>query len=227
MAEKTTPRKRKKQDGKKGGHKQMMRLLILVFIAALGFLVWQRFGRTKGVYLKQVFDVPVETRLVAEGRKNRPGKKRNIEKIVIHETGNTSEGADAAAHAKLQADGGMGTTSWHYTVDDHVIYHSIPDDEIAWHAGDGADGDGNVHGIGIELCVNADGNFEKTFDNGAKLAGYLMAVYDLPREALTQHFDYTGKNCPQTIRETGRWEEFAAKTAEYQKQAEEQLKSEQ
>ena len=36
--------------------------------------------------------------------------------ITIHQTGNTSKGADAGAHARLQANGNSRQASWHYTV---------------------------------------------------------------------------------------------------------------
>ena len=166
--------------------------------------------------------VPVYTELAPEGGDNRPGTKREIRYIVIHETGNPAEGADAAAHGRLQANGGEGKTGWHYTVDDHEIWHSFPDDEVAYHAGDGRDGDGNLYGIGVELCVNADGDFEKTFDNAAKLTGWLMHTYHLSQDAIKEHYDFTGKNCPQTIRETGRMAEFIEKAQAYADALEEQ-----
>ena len=35
------------------------------------------------------------------------------------------------------------------------IYHHLPDDETAYHAGDGMEKNGgNMNGIGIEMCVN-------------------------------------------------------------------------
>ena len=92
----------------------------------------------------------------------RPGIKREVKFIVIHETGNPSEGADAKAHSDYLLNGGEGTTSWHYTVDDHEIYHHIPDSEVSWNAGDRRqEPGGNMNGISIELCVNQDGDFEK------------------------------------------------------------------
>lgn len=36
--------------------------------------------------------------------------------ITVHQTGNTSKGANAQAHAKLQANGNSRSASWHYTV---------------------------------------------------------------------------------------------------------------
>ena len=42
--------------------------------------------------------------------------------ITIHTTDNTSKGADALSHAKLQYTGNVRSASWHYTVDNHCIY---------------------------------------------------------------------------------------------------------
>lgn len=197
-------------------------LLGLMVMAGVAFGAWRLLkAPTEGLYPEDVLGVPVYTQLAPEGAQNRPGTKREIRYIVIHETGNTAAGADAAAHGQLEAKGGEGTTGWHYTVDDTEVWHSIPDDEVAYHAGDGAEGDGNLHGIGVELCVNADGDFEKTFDNAARLTGWLMNAYDLSADQVKEHYDFSGKNCPQTIRENGRMEEFVALAEQYAQQAKE------
>ena len=166
--------------------------------------------------------IPLTVDLIPNGSEGRPGTKRIVQYVVIHETGNTDPGTGASNHARLLASGENGSTSWHYTVDDHEIWHSFPDDEVAYHAGDGRDGDGNLYGIGVELCVNADGDFEKTFDNAAKLTGWLMHTYHLSQDAIKEHYDFTGKNCPQTIRETGRMAEFIEKAQAYADALEEQ-----
>ena len=117
----------------------------------------------ESVYPEEIFGIPVHTELLPETLPARPGERRTIKYVVIHETGNTAEGSDAAGHSAYLLSGKSGDTSWHYTVDDHQIYHHIPDDEIAWHAGDRRTRDGgNLCGIGVELCVNEDGDFEKT-----------------------------------------------------------------
>lgn len=124
--------------------------------------------------------------------------------LTIHETANTSEGADAEAHSDY-----LSTTSdevsWHYTVDDHQIYQHLPDNEEAWHSGDR---EGNHSSIGIELCVNADGNFDQTMENAAKLTAFLLKEYDLTIDDVKQHYDFNGKDCPLIIRQEGRWDEF-------------------
>ena len=80
---------------------------------------------------------------------------------------------------------------------------------MAYHASDQLqEGGGNVSGIGIELCVNSDGDFEQTLENAAALAAYLLDQYDLSLDQVKRHADFTDKVCPQTLIETGRWEEF-------------------
>lgn len=196
--------------------------LCVAALLALGLLKALNRAPAESAYPEQTLGVTVRTSLAPEGAPNRPGTKRTIRYIVIHETGNPAAGADAEAHGTLQARGGEGTTGWHYTVDDHEIWHSIPDDEKAYHAGDGAEGEGNLHGIGIELCVNQDGDFEKTFDNAARLTGWLMNEYHIPASRVRQHFDFSGKDCPENIRAQGRMEEFVALAESYAKQAAEE-----
>lgn len=157
----------------------------------------------------EVLGVPLSVQYLSPEIDNRPGYLRKIQYIVIHETANHNRGADAQAHADYLAAGGDAETSWHYTVDDHQIIQHIPDNEVSWNAGDKLrENGGNLNGISIELCVNEDGNFEQTLDNGARLTAYLLDAYDLSTGAVLQHFNFNGKNCPMTIRETGRWDEF-------------------
>lgn len=164
----------------------------------------------------EVYGVPVHTELMSTDIAARTGIKREIRYIVIHETDNVNEGSDAKSHSAYLNRGVSGETSWHYTVDDHEIYHHVPDDEVAWHAGDSKNPEGgNAHGIGIELCVNADGDYEQTLKNGAKLTAYLMQTYDLDITAVTQHADYMEKNCPARLRDSGRWDEFLQMVESY------------
>nr|WP_122011711.1 N-acetylmuramoyl-L-alanine amidase [Maliibacterium massiliense] len=165
------------------------------------------------------YGIPIRTLYVDKSSPRRPGIKRQIKYVVIHETGNAAAGTNAANHSNYLTTNTDDETGWHYTVDDHEIYHHIPDDEVAWHAGDlQKPGGGNDGGIGVELCVNQDGNFEKTFDNGAKLAAKLLKQYKLPISALKMHGDFTEKNCPEHIRDQGRWQAFTQKVQQYMAQ---------
>ena len=101
--------------------------------------------------------------------------------------------------------------SWHYTVDDHAIVQHLPDGERAYHAGDGANGPGNRTSIGIELCVNAGGDFAATQANAAALVRLLMAEHGIDIGHVVQHNHWNGKDCPRTIRATpGAWDGFLA-----------------
>lgn len=106
----------------------------------------------------------------------------------------------------LQYNGNDRQASWHYTVDDHEIWQSIPEKEVAWHAGDGR-GPGNMSSIAIEICVNSDGDFTKAKRLAAELAAELLNKYNLPISRLVQHNHWSGKNCPRNLRKSG-WSQF-------------------
>ena len=156
----------------------------------------------------------IQEHIISDGRENRPGRDTNPDTyITIHETGNAAKGADAAAHgAYLDSDAGeRDMVSWHYTVDDHAIVQHLPDYETAYHAGDGKAGPGNTTSIGIEICVNAGGNFEAAKANAAALVRLLMEEHGIPLDNVVQHNRWNGKDCPKTIRATaGAWEAFLA-----------------
>ncbi|MEG2858098.1 MAG: N-acetylmuramoyl-L-alanine amidase, partial [Clostridia bacterium] len=115
----------------------------------------------------------------------------------------------ARAHAAYLKDGAAeAKVSWHYTVDSDGAYQHLPDNESAFHAGDGRSGTGNSQSISMELCVNSDGNFNKTVQNAAELVRRLMAAHDVPIGNVVQHNYWNGKDCPGTIRHTGKWKAF-------------------
>lgn len=118
--------------------------------------------------------------------------------ITIHQTGNSKKGSDALAHGKLIANGYRST--WHYTVDDKNIVKHFDENIQCWHCGDGK-GKGNTQSIGIELCINEDGDYIKTIKNGVKLVKYLMEKYSIPITNVVQHNYWSGKDCPKQIRE--------------------------
>lgn len=156
----------------------------------------------------------IQEHIISGGRRNRPGRDTNPGAyITIHETGNAAKGADAAAHgAYLDSDAGEDDlVSWHYTVDDHAIVQHLPDTETAYHAGDGKSGPGNTTSIGVEICVNAGGDFEAAKANAAALVRLLMEEHGIPLDNVVQHNRWNGKDCPKTIRSTpGAWEAFLA-----------------
>lgn len=138
----------------------------------------------------------------------------NVLWVVVHDTGLKTAGIDAEHLTKGQYNsaysGASRDASWTYTVDDYTIYQSYEDTVTLWHATDGkSEGGGNLNGIGIEMCVNCDGNFEACMYNDARLIGHLLKTYSLGMLNMKQHYDfYSNKNCPQVIRDSDRWFEF-------------------
>jgi len=160
---------------------------------------------------------PIRVVLLPAGASNRPGHPLTPTYLTVHETANPSKGANAEMHSRyLQglAKAGKGDPSWHYTVDDHEIVQHLPVTENGWHAGDGAHGTGNRQSIGIELCVNSDGDFTATQNNAAWLVARLYhATPSLSGLALdtcvVQHNHWSGKDCPHNLRAMVRgWEQF-------------------
>ena len=131
--------------------------------------------------------------------------------IVIHETDNTKKGANANAHGLLQARGNSRKASWHYTVDDKEIVQSFSDNVQCWHAGNEYY---NKNSIGIEICVNSDGNFKKAVENAVKLTKHLMDKYKIPSSNVIQHNQASGKDCPRYLLAGNKgvtWAQFKAK----------------
>lgn len=137
--------------------------------------------------------------------------KNSKKYIVIHETANIRKGANANAHARLQASGNSRAASWHYTVDDKEIVQSFSDDAQCWHAGNKYY---NQNSIAIEICVNQDGDFKKAVENAIKLTKYLMDKYKIPASNVIQHNQASGKNCPRYLRSGDKgikWSDFKNK----------------
>lgn len=138
-----------------------------------------------------------------------------VEYIVIHDTGNTRNGADAMAHYQYFA-AAPRDSSAHYFVDSTKVVQIIDDSEGSWHSGvkytSYATPISNHNSIGIEMCINADGDYEQTVLNTVDLAAYLLYKYDLGINHLVRHFDANGKQCPMTMSANNwaNWYEFVA-----------------
>lgn len=155
---------------------------------------------------------------------NRPFRKlKKLKGIVVHWTANTNKGANALAHYsyfnRKKTDNVYGSA--HYVVDDSNIYRYVPDDEFAYHVGAKSykpvvysklgvpQGDTpNYYTVGIEMCVNSDGDFIKTRENTIDLLRYLLDKYKLKREHVYRHFDITGKDCPKMMLDNNVWNDF-------------------
>lgn len=185
---------------------------IAVIVIVLVSLVWLfvHGTRQQDANITYIEGIPVISNFLPENSASRPGNKRTIQYVVIHETDNFKAGADAAAHNTFLINGAdTQELSWHYTVDDHEIYHNLPDDEVAYHASDHLNPNGgNRNGIGVELCVNEDGDYETTLENASVLTATLLKEYGLSLSSVKKHQDFSGKICPARLIHDGRWDSF-------------------
>ena len=154
--------------------------------------------------------------------------------ITIHSTDNRSRSADALHHALAMNKGLRGShnrtgfLTWHFTVDDHSIYQTLPTNETGEHAD--YEGEGNRSSIGIEMCVNRGNNLDITIDTTARLTARLMRQYDIPLDHVVPHMhwrmirysdgrDLGFKKCPRILLDGGRlgpkWSAFIAKVSSY------------
>jgi len=132
--------------------------------------------------------------------------------VTMHQTGNTSRGANAEMHARLQSNLNPRLASWHIQVDDVVAIQSFPFSARCWAAGDGR-GPGNYDSIHIEMTINSDANYKKTLENGAKVAAKVLKDENLTISDLKQHYDWSRKNCPAQLRANKdgiSWDDFKA-----------------
>ena len=161
---------------------------------------------------------------------SRPGiPLRTIRKIVCHWTANP--GASAAAHVRY-----FGQTlanqnpndnipdryaSAHIFVDKTEAVLVIPLNEVAYHAGPA-----NTYSIGVEMCVEEDGNFHPdTVERTAKIVAELCEWYGLdPIRDVIRHYDVTGKICPKPyVIDPWAWQAFRQKVDSIMKGDDEEL----
>lgn len=127
------------------------------------------------------------------------GNGNKKKKVTIHLTGNKAKGANAQMHAKLQSS--VYGASWHIQVDDKEAIQSFSYDYRCWHAGDGnTPNGGNNTSIGIEGCINSDGDYLKMLSNMAETAAIVCKDLGLdPVDDVVRHYDWSGKHCPAQI----------------------------
>ncbi|OWZ83243.1 N-acetylmuramoyl-L-alanine amidase family protein [Natranaerobius trueperi] len=137
--------------------------------------------------------------------------KESIKYIVIHDTGNLSKGADANAHYNYFNTKDR-QASAHYFVDDSKVLQVVEDFNASWHCGDGNGKFGitNSNSIGVEICINSDGDYNKALDHTVELVKDLMSNYSIPIERVVRHFDASKKICPKTMSENNwdKWDKF-------------------
>ncbi len=151
-------------------------------------------------------DIQINEKLVKYNFSSREGV--SIKYIVIHDTGNESKGANANAHF-LYFNSGDKQSSAHYFVDDTQILRIIKDEDKSWAVGDGRGKYGitNANSLSIEMCINSDGDFSKTYIKTLNLTKYLMEKYKISIDNVVRHYDASLKSCPH-IWDKNNWEKW-------------------
>lgn len=165
--------------------------------------------------------------------KNRPGRKlKKLKGFLIHYTANYSKGANAKMHRSYFSTTDRYASS-QFVVDDKEIIQLMPINEVAWHGGgrrytnwansirEGINV--NYFMIGIEMCVNADGDFSETEKNTAYLVARLLSLPEnkhLSIDDVKRHYDATGKLCPKMYIEQKQFDRFLELVLEYIKMIE-------
>lgn len=199
-----------------------MMIFITLMLGCVGILLPEgneKFQEIEGVLNRfGIFQKPLEEEVVSEAlgipyivdtlpiSNKRPGIKRKIKYIVVHNTANENSSAQNERDY-LSNHMNTASTSWNIVVDDKEIIEAVPVTEVAFHAGDGI---GNQYGIGIEICESGD--MKKTEAHAIKLIAYLMKTYNIPIENVKTHKDFSGKECPRQI--LGHWETFKEQVEE-------------
>jgi hypothetical protein len=109
----------------------------------------------------------------------------------------------------------MGDVRVHFYVDDIDAWQNLPLTLSGWHAADG-DGDGNRKTIAIECIMSSDYNVkdQKSEDNAARLAAWLLTKYNLGIDRLYTHNHwYSPKYCPAYI--LPHWDKFVDLVKKY------------
>lgn len=166
---------------------------------------------------------------VQKNKYSRPGDKLlKVQAAIVHYTANPH--ANAEDHQKYfdGSDGGGGRYAGaHIFVDKDEAVEIIPLDEVAYHANEKQpklptlrasapfyhEGNANLLTIGIEMCIEKDGNFHPdTVERTRQVVKYLQDKFPQLRDTknrIVRHYDVTGKNCPKPfVEDEQKWKAF-------------------
>ena len=113
---------------------------------------------------------------------NRAKRTQRPQYIVIHDTGNTGKGANAESHFRYFNGGNRNASADFFVDDTQVLQVNDYMTYYTWHCGDGKGRYGitNSNSLGIEICINSDGDYNTAFDNAVWLTKQLMDELNIP-----------------------------------------------
>ncbi len=147
---------------------------------------------------------------------NRTIRKETPKYIVIHTTGNPKKGADAMAHFAYWNSGNRGQSADFVVDDTGAVQINDYTRYYTWHCGDGKGKYGitNANSIGIEICINEDGDFERALEHTITLVRDLMGKTGILN--VVRHYDASRKMCPAALSANNweKWKEFKRRLQE-------------
>lgn len=132
---------------------------------------------------------------------NRTKRTAKAKYIVIHDTANSSKGANALANYRYFSSGNRGSSA-DFFIDDTCCYQiNNYQKYYTWHCGDGHGKYGitNANSIGIEICVNSDGNYANAVTNAISVCRDLMQATGIDIDHVVRHYDASRKCCPASM----------------------------
>lgn len=151
-----------------------------------------------------------EPKSLYKKNKKLSGNTGKVKWVTIHNTNdlpNVDDDGEQYTRATYPNEN-MGSARCHFFVDDVCAWQDLkagtgmtPNDpkgsaEVGWHAADGSTTDGgNMTSLCIEIIMNdsTSGHDARAYDNGAKLAAWLLYINDLPIEKLVTHSYWNAK----------------------------------
>lgn len=146
--------------------------------------------------------------------------RKQIEYIVIHNTGN--KGDTAEANAKYFANGNIRSAGAHFFIDQKGnVYKSVNLNRTAWAVGGNKwddckkTGGGKLYGVAhnfnsvsIELCDIIDREPSEEMMQAVWRTIKYIRRWCPNAQNIIRHFDVNGKHCPQAMMEQEAWNKF-------------------
>ena len=145
---------------------------------------------------------------------NKTKRSQKPKYIVVHDTGNSGKGANAKAHFNYFNGGDRGASADFFVDDKEALQVNDYNTYYTWHCGDGKGKNGitNSNSVGIEICINSDGDYNKAVMRAQALVAKLMKELNIPLSNVVRHYDASGKICPLTMSKNNwqAWNTFKA-----------------
>ena len=145
-------------------------------------------------------------KLMQISKNKTPVKRDTIKYIVIHDTANQDIGANALMHYKYFNNTDRGASADFFVDSTQIIQTNDYTKYYTWHCGVSKGKINNKNSIGIEMCINADGNYDLMLKSTIELVKDLKTKLNIPLENIVRHFDVSGKICPGSMS----WDNWSA-----------------